>query len=99
MKKFLVVLFVALVCAQPYMARGAVKSAVELRQIAQAGGSLIIELANSGYSMAELLQIAQSLAAGATLTLKIDRAGRYSTAQLLQIVKARPGKITIWLEN
>lgn len=65
MKKILAVLFIALVCAQPDIARCAVKSAVELRQIAQAGASLIINLENCAYSTAELLQIANSLAAGA----------------------------------
>lgn len=77
-------------------AHSAGKTAVELRRIAQAGASLVLDLDKSSYTVVELAQIAASLAKGCTLTIISADSGRLSTSQCLQIASAKPGQIIFW---
>lgn len=72
------------------------KSAVELRRLAQAGASLVLDLDKTPYTAVELEQIASSLASGCTLTIICADAVRLTTSQCLQIIRARPGQIVFW---
>lgn len=82
------------VSSQPALAGG--KSAVELRRLAQAGASLVLDLDKTPYTVVELEQIASSLAKGNTLTIISSDSGRLSTSQCLQLLRARPGQIVFW---
>lgn len=72
------------------------KSVSELRQIVQAGGSLILDMSNRRYSVTELLTLAAALRDNATLTIKMDRGGELSTVDCLRLSKSRPGQIRFW---
>ena len=86
-------LLLLLLLASPAIA--ASKNTQELRQIAQAGGSLIIDLDRSSYSVSELRQIALSLNHGATLTIRTGSKS-LSVPECLQIIQARPGHVRFW---
>ncbi|HJA77851.1 MAG TPA: hypothetical protein H9774_13500 [Candidatus Desulfovibrio gallistercoris] len=72
------------------------KSVSELRQIVQAGGSLILDISNRRYSVTELLTLAAALRDNATLTIRMDRGGELSTVDCLRLSKSRPGQIRFW---
>lgn len=72
------------------------KSVSELRQIVQAGGSLILDMSNRRYSVTELLTLAAALRDNATLTIKMDRGGELSTVDCQRLSKSRPGQIRFW---
>lgn len=72
------------------------KSISELRQIVQAGGSLILDMSNRRYSVTELLTLAAALRDNATLTIKMDRGGELSTVDCQRLSKSRPGQIRFW---
>lgn len=72
------------------------KSVSELRQIVQAGGSLILDISNRRYSVTELLTLAAALRDNATLTIRMDRGGELSTVDCLRLSKSRPGQICFW---
>lgn len=72
------------------------KSVSELRQIVQAGGSLILDMSNRRYSVTELLTLAAALRDNATLTIRMDRGGELSTVDCLRLSKSRPGQIRFW---
>lgn len=72
------------------------KSVSELRQIVQAGGSLILDMSNRRYSTTELLTLAAALRGNASLTIRMDRGGELSTADCLRLSKARPGQVRFW---
>lgn len=72
------------------------KSVSELRQIVQAGGSLILDMSNRRYSMTELLTLAAALRDNATLTIRMDRGGELSTVDCQRLSKSRPGQIRFW---
>lgn len=72
------------------------KSVSELRQIVQAGGSLILDMSNRRYSVTELLTLAAALRDNATLTIRMDRGGELSTVDYLRLSKSRPGQIRFW---
>lgn len=73
------------------------KSTSELRLIAQAGGSLIVDLSKHGYSASELIAIASSLSHGASLTIRMRQDGsELSTTQCAQIARAKPGQVRFW---
>lgn len=91
MKKVLVIAWLALFCAHAG-AMAATPSAVELKRLAQAGASLVINA--SGYTATELLTIAQALESGCTLT--IQNAGKLNASQCLQIIRAKPGQVIFW---
>ena len=96
MKKSLLVvgLAVLLSAATPCMAGE--KSVSELRQIAQAGGSLIVDMRHRRYTVTELLTIAAGLQPDATLTVRMDRGNELSTAECLQLAQTHPGQIRFW---
>ena len=68
----------------------------ELRQIAQAGGSIVVDLEERDYSVTELAVVAAALAHGATLTIRVSDRKRLPVAQCLQIAKTRPGQVCFW---
>lgn len=71
------------------------KTVAELCQIAQAGGSLLVDLDKRLYSTIELATIAATLNHGATLTIKMgDNA--LSVSQCTQITRAKPGQVQFW---
>lgn len=72
------------------------KSVSELRQIVQAGGSLILDISNRRYSVTELLTLAAALRDNATLTIRMDRGGELSTVDCQRLSKSRPGQIRFW---
>lgn len=72
------------------------KSITELRQIVQAGGSLILDMSNRRYSVTELLTLAAALRDNATLTIRMDRGGELSTVDCQRLSKSRPGQIRFW---
>ena len=72
------------------------KSVSELRQIVQAGGSLILDMSNRRYSVTELLTLAAALRDNATLTIRMDRGGELSTVDCQRLSKSRPGQIRFW---
>lgn len=72
------------------------KSANELRLITSAGDSLIVDLRRHGYSVSELIAIASSLNHGASLTIRMQGSPELSTAQCIQIAKAKPGQVRFW---
>ena len=72
------------------------KSVSELRQIVQAGGSLILGMSNRRYSVTELLTLAAALRDNATLTIRMDRGGELSTVDCQRLSKSRPGQIRFW---
>lgn len=72
------------------------KSVSELRQIVQAGGSLILDMSNRRYSVTELLTLAAALRDNATLTIRMDRGGELSTVDYQRLSKSRPGQIRFW---
>ena len=72
-------------------------TANELRQIAQAGGSLILDMDEHKYSVTELVSVAKVLSNDATLTIRMGDGQRLTLAQCLQITKARPGRVRFWL--
>lgn len=72
------------------------KSVSELRQIVQAGGSLILDMSNRRYSVTELLTLAAALRGNATLTIRMDRGGELSTVDCQRLSKSRPGQIRFW---
>lgn len=72
------------------------KSVSELRQIVQAGGSLILDMSNRRYSVTELLTLAAALRDNATLTIRMDRGGELSTVDCQRLSKSRPGQIHFW---
>lgn len=92
--KILSGLMLLLLLASP-AAAAATKNTQELRQIAQAGGSLIIDLERNSYSVSELRQIALSLNHGATLTIRTGSKS-LSVPECLQIIQARPGQVKFW---
>lgn len=67
------------------------KSALELRGIAQAGGHLIVDANN--YSALEMKGIASNLSNGATLTIK--NADKYSALECKGIASAAPGRVSL----
>ena len=81
--------------AAPCMAEGG-KSVSELRQLAQAGGSLIVDMRNRRYTVTELLTIAAGLLPEATLTVKMDRGDELSAEECLQLARSHPGQIRFW---
>lgn len=72
------------------------KSVSELRQIVQAGDSLILDMSNRRYSVTELLTLAAALRDNATLTIRMDRGGELSTVDCQRLSKSRPGQIRFW---
>lgn len=94
MRRILLFCLVVLLVASPCMA--ARKSVSELRLIAQAGASLIVDIDRDNYSVTELVVIASSLSHGATLTIKTQDGSAFSTAQYAQIAKAKPGQVCFW---
>lgn len=72
------------------------KSVSELRQIVQAGGSLILDMSTRRYSVTELLTLAAALRDNATLTIRMDRGGELSTVDCQRLSKSRPGQIRFW---
>lgn len=72
------------------------KSVSELRQIVQAGGSLILDMSIRRYSVTELLTLAAALRDNATLTIRMDRGGELSTVDCQRLSKSRPGQIRFW---
>lgn len=66
-----------------------------MRQIAQAGASLVIDLDRNRLSPSELIQLAKSLGPGSTLTIRIGQQ-RLETSHCLQIAKAKPGQVIFW---
>lgn len=66
-----------------------------LKQITQAGGSLIIDLEKQSYTVSQLLDLASSLKYQSTLTIKTGK-GRLSPVQCAQIASAKPGQIIFW---
>ena len=72
------------------------KNLQELRQIASAGGSLIIDLDKTGLSTADLRLLANSLANGATLTIKAAKPDKLPTGLCLHLAKEHPGKVIFW---
>ena len=95
MRKLLLSLCLAALLAVPALAAGGM-NVNDLRQIAQAGGSIIVDLDDRAYSVTELAAVAAALAHGATLTVKMDGKVRLSVTQCVQIAKARPGQVTFW---
>lgn len=86
---------IALLLATPCLA--AEKSTSELRLIAQAGGSLIVDLSKHSYSASELIAIASSLSHGASLTIRMRQDGsELSATQCAQIARAKPGQVRFW---
>ncbi|WP_302737749.1 hypothetical protein [uncultured Desulfovibrio sp.] len=86
---------IALLLTSPCLA--AEKSTSELRLIAQAGGSLIVDLSKHGYSASELIAIASSLSHGTSLTIRMRQDGsELSIAQCAQIARAKPGQVRFW---
>lgn len=76
---------------------GCGKSTSELRLIAQAGGSLIVDLSKHSYSASELIAIASSLSHGASLTIRMRQDGsELSATQCAQIARAKPGQVRFW---
>lgn len=94
MKTPLVILFqCALALSCPAFAQG--PSTNMLKQITQAGGSLILDLEKYPYSVSQLADLASSLKFQATLTIKASPKS-LSAAQCAQIAKARPGQVIFW---
>lgn len=71
---------------------GAGKTVAELRMIAQAGGSLILDLDKHAYSASELHTIAASLHKEATLTI-LAGPSALSAAECARIAKVAPGRV------
>ena len=95
MKKHLfIACLTVLLIAAPCMAGE--KSVSELRQIAQAGGSLIVDMRHRPYTLTELLTIAAGLQPDATLTVRMDRGKELSTTECLQLARTHPGQIRFW---
>ncbi len=90
----ILVLFAALLLTSPCLA--APKSMSELRQLCASGASLILDMSSHRYSVSELRMLAQALRSNATLTIRMDRGGELSTAECLQLSRARPGQIRFW---
>lgn len=72
------------------------KSTQELRQMAQAGASLIINLDQNKLSISELRFLAQSLNGNATLTIKSEKQDALPTTFCVQLAREHPGKIIFW---
>ncbi len=72
------------------------KNVSELRIIAQAGGSLVLDMSKHAYSTSELIAIASSLNHGASLTIRMQGSPELSTAQCAQIARAKPGQVRFW---
>lgn len=66
-----------------------------LKQITQAGGSLILDLEKQRYTVPQLLDLASSLKYQSTLTIKAGK-GILSPVQCAQIARARPGQVIFW---
>ena len=79
--------------AQPSF--GAEPSITLLKQITQAGGSLILDLDKQAYTVTQLRDLASSLKYQATLTIKMGR-NPLSSNQCSQIARARPGQVIFW---
>ncbi|RRD69055.1 MULTISPECIES: hypothetical protein [unclassified Desulfovibrio] len=71
------------------------KNVTELRQIAQAGGSLIVDMDKRRYTVTELINVASALIQGATLTIKMDD-NALTVTQCAQIARAKPGQVRFW---
>lgn len=74
---------------------GAEPSIPMLKQITQAGGSLIVDLDKQSYTVSQLLDLASSLKFQATLTIKMGQS-HLSATQCAQIARARPGQVVFW---
>lgn len=86
---------IALLLTSPCLAAG--KSTSELRLIAQAGGSLVLDMSKHAYSTSELIAIASSLRHGASLTIRMRQDGsELSATQCAQIARAKPGQVRFW---
>lgn len=80
-------------CAAPVWAEE--PSLSMLKQITQAGGSLILDLEKQDYTVSQLVDLASSLKYQSTLTIKMVK-GKLSPVQCAQIAKARPGQVIFW---
>lgn len=88
---FIMALFLFLSC--PAWAEG--PSIAMLKQIIQAGGSLILDLGEHKYTVTQLQDLASSLKYQSTLTIKLGDS-QLSPVQCAQIAKARPGQVIFW---
>lgn len=82
--------------AMPALAQGREMTSSELRQIVQAGGSLIVELEKHNLSVSELAMLAGNLKEKATLTIKTGPRAGLTANQCAQIVRARSGQVIFW---
>lgn len=70
-------------------------SIAALKQITQAGGSLILDLEKQRFTVTQLVDLASSLKYQSTLIIKGSK-GILSPPQCVQIAKARPGQVSFW---
>ena len=69
-----------------------------LRNIIDAGGSVILDMDKNVYSAAELISLARALKYNATLTIRLGSERRFSVPECLQIAKSNPGHVVFWLK-
>lgn len=91
MKKIFYFLTLSLLLLNPHLLEA--RNVGDLRTIAQAGGSIEIDLAKKTYSLGELINLATSLNHGASLTLHLAKNTNLTAQQCAQIARAKPGKV------
>lgn len=93
--KILALIFFLLFSCVPQLARAQEPGIPALMQITQAGGSLVLDLDKSRYTVTQLVSLAASLKYQATLTIKLG-SKPLTAVQCAQIAKARPGQVVFW---